>query len=117
MQMSENDLEGTSIKKSPVYILFLFIVSAQAFLGIFYDKTWPVRGTNKNQSALVLTAMTNVGFIAFILINKEELMKWHPSGVTRARIPSYWDIVQWIGDQGNGNLVQVSGEFELSEFS
>ena len=29
---------------------------------------------------------------------------------------SSWDIVQWIVDQGNGNLVRVSGEFELSEF-
>ena len=32
-----------------IYILSLFIVFAQAFLGIFNDKTWPVRGTNKNQ--------------------------------------------------------------------
>ena len=30
--------------------------------------------------------MTIVGFIAFTLINKEELMGWRPSGVTRARI-------------------------------
>ena len=35
MQMSENDLERVSIKKFPVYILFLFIFSGQAFLGIF----------------------------------------------------------------------------------
>ena len=34
MQMSENDLERALIKKSPVYIRFLFIVSARAFLGI-----------------------------------------------------------------------------------
>ena len=32
-----------------IYILSLFIVFAQAFLGIFNDKTWPVLGTNKNQ--------------------------------------------------------------------
>ena len=52
MQMSKNDLEMVSIKKFPVNILFLFIVSAQAFLRhFFYDKTWPVRGTNKDQSA------------------------------------------------------------------
>ena len=36
IQMSENDLERMSIKKSPVYIPFLFIFSGQAFLGIFF---------------------------------------------------------------------------------
>ena len=30
--------------------------------------------------------MTSVGLITFTLINKEELMGWHPSGVLRAKI-------------------------------
>ena len=39
-------------------------------------------------------------------------MKWNLSGVTRT---SYQGEFQWKFDQGKGNLVRVSGEFELSK--
>ena len=94
MQMSENDLERVSIKKSPVYILFLFIVSAQAFLGIFYDLTWPVRGTNKNQSALVLTAMTSVGFYCFYPYKQRRANGMVSEWSYKSQNSSYGDIVQ-----------------------
>ena len=51
------------------------------------------------------------------IMQKEELMGWHLSKVTRTRIKfSYQGKFQCIFYQGIGNLVQVRGELELSKF-
>ena len=44
------------------------------------DKPWSVRCTNQNKIAIVLV------LVVLLIIQQEELMKWHPSGVTRTRI-------------------------------
>ena len=47
-----------------------------------------------------------------IIIPQEELMKRYPIGVTRTRIR----VIGVNVDRGEGNLVRVGEEFELSEF-
>ena len=61
----------------------------------FYDKIWSVRCTNQNHIvvALVLAVLS-------IITQQEELMKWHPIGVTRTRI-------RVIGVNVNEMLIKV----------
>ena len=53
--------------------------------------------------------------IDWCIIQQEELMRWHPSGVKRTTIRVI-GVNFSLFDQGKRYLVRVSGEFELSEF-
>ena len=53
--------------------------------------------------------------LAFLpIMQQEELIGW--SYKPKDQNLSYQGKFQWKFDQGKGNLVQVSGELELSEF-
>ena len=76
----------------------------------FYGKTSSVRYTNENHIAAVFvqSVFTDYSTRAANLIASEWSYKNQNS--------SYWGRFLWNFDQGKGNLVRVSGKFELSEF-
>ena len=43
-------------------------------------------------------------------------MGWRPIEL-KEQFLSYWGKFQWLFYQGKGNLVRVSGEFELTEWN
>ena len=58
----------------------------------------------------------SVSFSVFTDYRKEELMGWHPRGVTRTRARVIGVNFSEFLIKRKGNLVRVGGKIEVSEF-